>query len=681
MFYSHTFLARKGALGTVWCAAHLQHKLKKSHYISTNVKKTAEMIMCPEVPIALRMSGHLLLGVVRIYSKQVDYLYEDCNETRITINRIFTTVSVNLPDDATHAPVHAITLPGNFNLDAMELDDFAWGDDSHLKNKDDITLAEEQIPTGIDPYIVFSFNEVPTVEENSGSGVDPMEEDAPPIGSEKAPPDVEYPSPSNTKGPGHKIVGDGSIEHVREALHGFDFNNSPILPNRIEADDHLVEQINKDEEINTQVTKGAVSPDEHHSLPEEQHSSGHMETPVPSGGANENIKSTYVAPDHSTELKIRPSPARDQQSPQLENQPNPPVQPRPRRKRKRYDTSTVLTNSFMRDDMLGDTSDIRRVIRRRNCSSPSLAIRKQNREQYNRERLRKEGLFVEPFITGISADLHGIYKEDSAKHHLVSTEAPPPETDEVQPPNNIEPETDEVQPPNNIEPEIDEVQPPNNVEPETDPNNIEPEIQRINECITPVIPVHSTIVPICSTPGKSNEELQPGHLEMDDSEIPSRVDGASGYLDSEIGTPDASYGKYMEAEDEALPVFPGLVASPGELGFLEQDDNSPAMSQGTPATGDFSKNKRTMEMSSRTRAVAQYLERQSVTPLPGNSEGPEDLSLKKILEGKTRKVCARMFYETLVLKSLGLVDAQQERPYGDITLKVTHKLSKGKFPV
>lgn len=40
MFYSHTFLARKGPLGTVWCAAHLQHKLRKCHYISTNVSST-----------------------------------------------------------------------------------------------------------------------------------------------------------------------------------------------------------------------------------------------------------------------------------------------------------------------------------------------------------------------------------------------------------------------------------------------------------------------------------------------------------------------------------------------------------------------------------------------------------------------------------------------------------------
>lgn len=47
------------------------------------------------------------------------------------------------------------------------------------------------------------------------------------------------------------------------------------------------------------------------------------------------------------------------------------------------------------------------------------------------------------------------------------------------------------------------------------------------------------------------------------------------------------------------------------------------------------------------RAMAQYLRRHS--PINPISEGlSEDLSLNKTLEGKTRKICARMFFETLV---------------------------------
>nr|GMD52187.1 sister chromatid cohesion 1 protein 3 [Ipomoea batatas] len=59
--------------------------------------------------------------------------------------------------------------------------------------------------------------------------------------------------------------------------------------------------------------------------------------------------------------------------------------------------------------------------------------------------------------------------------------------------------------------------------------------------------------------------------------------------------------------------------------------------------------------------------------------GPGDLSLNTVLEGKSRKICARMFFETLVLKNCGLIDVKQEEPYGDITLKTTSKLYIGRI--
>lgn len=77
--------------------------------------------MFPEVPIALRMSGHLLLGVVRIYSKKVEYLCQDCNFVYTTFKKAFS--SIDLSEDASQAPVHAITLPDTFDLDALDLDD------------------------------------------------------------------------------------------------------------------------------------------------------------------------------------------------------------------------------------------------------------------------------------------------------------------------------------------------------------------------------------------------------------------------------------------------------------------------------------------------------------------------------------------------------------------------------
>lgn len=45
--------------------------------------------MHPTVPLALRVSGHLLLGVVRIYSRKVKYLMEDCSQALTKIKMAF----------------------------------------------------------------------------------------------------------------------------------------------------------------------------------------------------------------------------------------------------------------------------------------------------------------------------------------------------------------------------------------------------------------------------------------------------------------------------------------------------------------------------------------------------------------------------------------------------------------
>lgn len=77
-----------------------------------------DSILFPEAPIALRLSGHLLLGVVRIYSRKVNYLFHDCSEALTKIKQAFH--AVDLPPESTTAPFHAITLPENFDLDQFE---------------------------------------------------------------------------------------------------------------------------------------------------------------------------------------------------------------------------------------------------------------------------------------------------------------------------------------------------------------------------------------------------------------------------------------------------------------------------------------------------------------------------------------------------------------------------------
>ncbi|XP_020218443.1 sister chromatid cohesion 1 protein 4 [Cajanus cajan] len=146
MFYSQFILAKKGPLGTIWIAAHLERKLRKNQVADTDIGVSVDSILFPEVPIALRLSSHLLLGVVRIYSRKVNYLFDDCSEALLKIKQAFRSTAVDLPPEESTAPYHSITLPETFDLDDFELpdSDILQGNyvDHHVSTREQITLQD-----------------------------------------------------------------------------------------------------------------------------------------------------------------------------------------------------------------------------------------------------------------------------------------------------------------------------------------------------------------------------------------------------------------------------------------------------------------------------------------------------------------------------------------------------------
>ncbi|KAL9297077.1 hypothetical protein ACSQ67_022973 [Phaseolus vulgaris] len=146
MFYSQFILAKKGPLGTIWIAAHLERKLRKNQVADTDIGVSVDSILFPEVPIALRLSSHLLLGVVRIYSRKVNYLFDDCSEALLKIKQAFRSTAVDLPPEESTAPYHSITLPETFDLDDFELPDSdilqANYVDHHVSTREQITLQD-----------------------------------------------------------------------------------------------------------------------------------------------------------------------------------------------------------------------------------------------------------------------------------------------------------------------------------------------------------------------------------------------------------------------------------------------------------------------------------------------------------------------------------------------------------
>lgn len=59
---------------------------EQQHADTTFVR--AEDILHSETPLALRLSGMLMLGVVRIYKRQLQYLFDDCQSTISKLEKV-----------------------------------------------------------------------------------------------------------------------------------------------------------------------------------------------------------------------------------------------------------------------------------------------------------------------------------------------------------------------------------------------------------------------------------------------------------------------------------------------------------------------------------------------------------------------------------------------------------------
>ncbi|KAL1310987.1 hypothetical protein AAFC00_001207 [Neodothiora populina] len=147
MFYSETLLAKTGPLARVWLAANIERKLTKQNILQSNIESSVHTIIdTNQAPIALRLSGQLLLGVVRIYSRKARYLLDDCNEALMKIKLAFRPGNVDLPSNQSHtANPAALVLPDTIT----ELDLFAPMPDLDELLQDDVR-APGQDPTLLD---------------------------------------------------------------------------------------------------------------------------------------------------------------------------------------------------------------------------------------------------------------------------------------------------------------------------------------------------------------------------------------------------------------------------------------------------------------------------------------------------------------------------------------------------
>ncbi|XP_005810744.2 double-strand-break repair protein rad21 homolog [Xiphophorus maculatus] len=114
MFFTQLFTSKRGPLAKIWLAAHWEKKLTKAHVFECNLETSIRDILSPNMKIGLRTSGHLLLGVVRIYSRKTKYLLADCSDALIKIKMAFRPGQTDMPVEGLEATVKAITLVEDF---------------------------------------------------------------------------------------------------------------------------------------------------------------------------------------------------------------------------------------------------------------------------------------------------------------------------------------------------------------------------------------------------------------------------------------------------------------------------------------------------------------------------------------------------------------------------------------
>ncbi|PPD74266.1 hypothetical protein GOBAR_DD28813 [Gossypium barbadense] len=587
MFYSHTFLSRKAPLGTVWTAAHLQHRLKKSHYASID---------------------------------------------------ILSTVDINASDN-------------------------------HLKSPEDITLTD-QILVERDAYVAITFDDDIMMDDalpqmNDGPHEPPESghegfEDPGPDNQEQVP-SVQNAGPSNQTQVLESVSNEGSqdlleIEMMRDASHDF---STQKLPSMCPDDKNIdaLEQALDEKEICSPSLNLLASGEL--SMPFQQHSN-------PPTSASNGPPEAFV--HESPELVIPPSP--------------PPPQPRQRRKtRQKFDEKLVLPNRFMKR-ALEDCSDLVRKKKKIPCSA--LGVWKSNNDR------KMDQVFNEPSLTGLSEDICNMFKRDgiSIKSQLVVPEEIVPEpmlpqstvpTTEASSELRVGPATPDPRaglypgsaPGMDMETEClrhIEGNAADNVFPEFEsfPAGSMASPFRREDTPFSARSLESEWAPTAGTASTTNFAASTATRWSD-------IDTPRTFMEEQSCLGNSGFSTIPEFEtSETFSILVHLACLDGvlpknirivlqDLYFLEEDANTPTESAASQGVGS---------LSARTRAVAKYLKSHSpITPIP--EDGHIDLSLNKILEGKTRKICARMFFETVVvLKSYGMIDVRQEEAYGDITLQL-----------
>ncbi|XP_073099461.1 sister chromatid cohesion 1 protein 2 isoform X2 [Elaeis guineensis] len=612
MLYSQSLLSRKGPLCNIWIAAFWFKKLKKDQIADTDISSSVDKIM-PEVQISYRVLAQLLLGIVRIFSKKVDYLYHDCNEALTNIRKSFmasqrtvqneaiakprhtvtqTKKAIDVPDQRVNsaeeamptAPIEAmraphnhvtITVPERFELDSFDLD---ISDECETAKSHEQPIAQDEWTD--ERYQTFLLNEyhreTVTHAEFNSACFTPMDDVLP---SHMMDIDFEISEIYNSNSLG--VRGEktwGYSQHIEESgsfaglvameslgpnVHNVESDHQvhPLKPQKMTSSD-------PDKNICAKESLKLVEPTMLHQTVSSDHEKNevHVGEDSKATSPSKTYDRTYLPCDlglASPKFTVR-TPAKKERPLML-------------RKRKiLFDETIVLSNETLRQG-IHDASSL--ICKRRKAPHTFLDAWKAdiipNLQQ----------TFMDPLVPCTSSELKALFQNKSSNYLSAEKTLADYHTESGKAQNGI---------------------------PNKSADNEETCQERIIET-----PATERFAEEPRTSKSSEIEItKPSSLETSDTELD--------LMDRELGSHEES-----------------------NIG----PDN---------------------RWSVRTRAVAQYL-RSKLLDIK-NREQKGFLSLARILEGKTRRKCARFFYETLILKSRACIDVKQDCPHGDIIISAGSQL-------
>ncbi|XP_020524675.1 sister chromatid cohesion 1 protein 1 isoform X1 [Amborella trichopoda] len=146
MFYSHQLLSRKVPLGQIWMAATLHTKFNRKILYKIDIIQICEQILNPSVPLALRLSGILMGGVVIVYDRKVKLLLDDVTRFLVEINTSWKPEEVSdptlLPPRKSHAKFESVTIKYGDGL-VSDIEQIRF---SHAHSKTAYTPFEDFMP-------------------------------------------------------------------------------------------------------------------------------------------------------------------------------------------------------------------------------------------------------------------------------------------------------------------------------------------------------------------------------------------------------------------------------------------------------------------------------------------------------------------------------------------------------